>query len=127
MGIGTGRLSGNSAPPSFPRNLHDPPSCKSFVAQRTIMISTAPDSPVETPTRLIPPYGGRLVNLLVDEAQQQELKAYATHLPSIQLSLRMMCDLELLAVGAFSPLDRFMGQQDFQRVLDEMRLSNGLI
>lgn len=91
------------------------------------MISTAPDSPVETPTRLIPPYGGRLVNLLVDEAQQQELKAYATHLPSIQLSLRMMCDLELLAVGAFSPLDRFMGQQDFQRVLDEMRLSNGLI
>ncbi|MCD4685056.1 MAG: hypothetical protein K8S97_03865 [Anaerolineae bacterium] len=38
-----------------------------------------------------------------------------------------MCDLELLAVGAFSPLDRFMGEADHQRVLDEMRLANGVL
>ena len=38
-----------------------------------------------------------------------------------------MCDLELLAIGAFSPLDRFMGQRDDQRVLDEMRLTSGTL
>jgi sulfate adenylyltransferase len=89
------------------------------------MVSTAPVAPETTPATLIAPYGGRLVNLLVDEDEKQELKEYATRLPSIQLSMRSICDLELLAAGAFSPLDRFMGQRDFQRVLDEMRLANG--
>src|SRR5712692_8695326 len=74
---------------------------------------------------LIPPYGGQLVNLLVPEEARAELKAYASTLPSLQLSERAMCDLELLATGGFSPLDRFMGQADHQRVLDEMRLASG--
>jgi sulfate adenylyltransferase len=43
----------------------------------------------------------------------------------VQLSERVACDLELLATGAFSPLDRFMGQADFQRVVAEMRLASG--
>jgi sulfate adenylyltransferase len=43
----------------------------------------------------------------------------------VQLSERTVCDLELLATGAFSPLDRFMGRNDYQRVLEEMRLSSG--
>jgi sulfate adenylyltransferase len=75
--------------------------------------------------RLVPPYGGQLVNLLVDDEAAAELKAYATQLPSLQLSERSMCDLELLATGAFSPLDRFMGRLDHQRVVDELRLANG--
>src|SRR5207237_1992842 len=50
---------------------------------------------------------------------------HASQLLSIQVSERSVCDLELLATGAFSPLDRFMGQADHQRVLDELRLSNG--
>jgi sulfate adenylyltransferase len=74
---------------------------------------------------LIPPYGGKLVNLVVPPDDIEELKAQASKLPSIQLSERSECDLELLAVGAFSPLDRFMGQKDYQRVLDEMRLADG--
>jgi sulfate adenylyltransferase len=53
------------------------------------------------------------------------VKRYASQLPSIQLSERAVCDLELLATGAFSPLDHFMGQEDYQRVLDDMRLSSG--
>jgi sulfate adenylyltransferase len=53
------------------------------------------------------------------------LKAQASYLPSLQLSERSVCDLELLATGAFSPLNRFMGQADHQRVLDEMRLTSG--
>ena len=76
-------------------------------------------------SELITPYGGKLINLLTAEEERQELKEYATRLPSIQLSARAICDLELLAVGAFSPLDRFMGQRDFQSVLDTMRLAGG--
>lgn len=76
-------------------------------------------------TTLIPPYGDHLVNLMVPSDQVAELREKASHLPSLQISERAMCDLELLAVGAFSPLDRFMGSADYQRVLGEMRLSNG--
>ena len=78
-------------------------------------------------TKLLPPYGGRLVDLLVPAEEVAELKAHASKLPSLQLSARAECDLELLAVGAFSPLARFMGQEDHQRVLDEMRLTSGHI
>ncbi len=51
----------------------------------------------------------------------------ATTLPSLQLSERALCDLELLATGAFSPLDRFMGEGDYHRVIGEMRLGDGRV
>ncbi len=76
---------------------------------------------------LISPYGGQLVDLLVPAEEMDHLKNYAGKLPSIQISERIACDLELLATGGFSPLDRFMGRKDYQRVLDEMRLDNGSI
>ncbi len=76
---------------------------------------------------LNPPYGGRLVDLVVPAAAAAELKDHAGRLPSIQLSERATCDLELLACGAFSPLDRFMGSRDLRRVLDEMRLASGAV
>jgi sulfate adenylyltransferase len=74
---------------------------------------------------VIEPCGGQLVNLLVPSEAAAELKAYASTLPSLQLSERAMCDLELLAIGGFSPLDRFMGREDHARVVHEMRLANG--
>ncbi len=76
---------------------------------------------------LISPYHSSLVDLVVTEQELAELKAYAKGLPSLQLSARSVCDLELLATGAFTPLDRFMGEADYQRVLDEMRLANGIV
>ncbi|NDJ77538.1 MAG: bifunctional sulfate adenylyltransferase/adenylylsulfate kinase [Chloroflexi bacterium] len=79
------------------------------------------------PVNIISPYGGQLVDLMVPTEELDELKAYANRLPSIQLSQRQMCDLELLAVGAFSPLERFMGAADHQRVIDEMRLADGTL
>ncbi|MDA1228644.1 MAG: adenylyltransferase [SAR202 cluster bacterium Casp-Chloro-G4] len=79
----------------------------------------------KTDSTIIEPYGGRLVDLLVPPNEVGELKAKASHLPSVQVSERIVCDLELLATGGFSPLDRFMGKEDHQRVLDEMRLMNG--
>lgn len=81
----------------------------------------------ETTPKLIEPYGGQLVSLAPPADCYEELNSYAKRLPSIQLSERSLCDLELLAVGAFSPLDRFMGLGDYQRALDEMRLLNGAL
>ena len=54
-----------------------------------------------------------------------EALARAKELPTIKLSERAICDLELLATGAFHPLDRFMGAADHARVLGEMRLASG--
>lgn len=51
---------------------------------------------------LILPYGGRLVDLLVSPDAHDQLKTQANHLPSVQLSERSACDLEMLAAGAFS-------------------------
>ncbi|HUP19401.1 MAG TPA: adenylyltransferase, partial [Gemmatimonadota bacterium] len=78
-----------------------------------------------TATKRIEPCGGRLIDLVAPPELAEELKRRAAELPSIQISERSMCDLELLAVGAFSPLDRFMGRADYERVLDEMRLDDG--
>ncbi len=78
-------------------------------------------------TQIIAPYGGELVDLLVPASQLDEVKSYGGTLPSIQLTERALCDLELLAVGAFSPLDRFMGQADHQRVVEDMRLTDGTL
>lgn len=74
---------------------------------------------------LIAPYGGTLVDLLVAEEQRDEIVALAHTLPSIQMSPRATCDLELLAVGGFSPLDRFMSAADYRSVLERMRLAHG--
>ncbi len=78
-------------------------------------------------TNLISPYGGELVDLIVPPENREELIDYANRLPSIQLTTRNICDLELLATGAFSPLKTFMNRADFESVSREMRLENGLI
>ena len=76
-------------------------------------------------SKLISPYGGELGNLIAPAGELAELTKYAGRLPSVQLTERAVCDLELLATGAFSPLSRFMGQDDYRRVLDELRLVDG--
>jgi sulfate adenylyltransferase len=69
---------------------------------------------------VIVPLGERVVNLVVDPQE-------AATLPAVILSARAMCDLELLAVGAFSSLDWFLGRVDYHRVLKEMRLADGTL
>jgi sulfate adenylyltransferase len=76
---------------------------------------------------LIPPYGGRLIDLMSSGAVREELLSRAGTLPRLQLTPRAICDLELLATGGFSPLGRFMGQHDYDSVLDEMRLGDGTL
>lgn len=79
------------------------------------------------PNNLISPYGGQLVDLMVSAAEADALRQHANTLPSVQLSDRAICDLELMAMGAFSPLDRFMGEADYRSVLETMRLTDGTI
>ena len=78
--------------------------------------------------KLISPYGGKkLVSLVVTGKERDDLLARAAKLPSIKISMRNLFDLELLATGGFSPLDRFMGKADYERILHEMRLSDGTL
>ena len=77
-------------------------------------------------TVMVGPYGGDLADLLAAAPEEAEaLQARADRLPSVRLSNRAVCDLELLATGGFSPLDRFMGREDHDRVVSDMRLSDG--
>ncbi|EPR40016.1 MULTISPECIES: bifunctional sulfate adenylyltransferase/adenylylsulfate kinase [Desulfococcus] len=73
------------------------------------------------------PYGGELVNLLVDDERIELLKKIAGKLTELTLTDRQMCDVELLATGAFSPLRGFMVQSEYASVLDRMQLQNGLV
>jgi sulfate adenylyltransferase len=76
---------------------------------------------------LIKPFGGRLVNLRVPEEEREDVRLDAASLPRVQLTARNVCDLELLATGAFSPLSRFMGRADYDRVLEDLRLASGML
>ncbi|MFO0839118.1 MAG: sulfate adenylyltransferase [Phycisphaerae bacterium] len=74
---------------------------------------------------LIAPHGGKLVNLVVSDARRRELESAAAKMPRVKLPEREQCDLELLAVGALSPLTTFMSEPDFHRVCQEMKLAGG--
>ncbi len=64
---------------------------------------------------------------MVPVGEKADLKDYANRLPSFQLHERAVCDLELLATGGFSPLTTFIGKKDYERVLAEMRLADGVL
>ena len=74
---------------------------------------------------IISPYGGKLIDLTVKGEEKERLIRKANKMDSIQLSSRCLCDLELLATGGFSPLDRFMGEEDYNGVIKNMRLADG--
>lgn len=74
----------------------------------------------ETTTSLVPPHGGKLVNRVLLEAPTDPL-------PKIVLDQNKQMDVEQIAVGTYSPLEGFMGQEDFQSVLTSMRLANGVV
>ena len=78
-------------------------------------------------TGLISPYGNTLINLVIPQEQLAEKLAHAKTLPVVNLSARAICDLELLATGAFSPLATFMNKADFESVVHTLRLANGTL
>jgi sulfate adenylyltransferase len=72
------------------------------------------------------PHGGRLINRVTEENDREQCLARAGQLPKLELNSRQLSDLELIAIGAFSPLEGFMGQKDYESVLTNHRLANGL-
>jgi sulfate adenylyltransferase len=69
---------------------------------------------------LISPHGGKLADRTGTRPDGVE------QLEQIPLTSRELSDLDMLASGALSPLEGFMGRQDYERVVEEMRLENGL-
>lgn len=74
---------------------------------------------------LIKPYGGALQNLLVDDARASQLREDSHNFPSVTLTQRHLCDLELLMNGGFSPLRGFLSREDYEGVLEDFRLTQG--
>ncbi len=81
---------------------------------------------METAT-LIEPHGGELCDLIATGDRAKALKDEALELPSITLTPRQICDIELLLNGGFSPLKGFMNRVDYDAVVDSMRLSSGVL
>ncbi|CDR45649.1 CYFA0S19e01398g1_1 [Cyberlindnera fabianii] len=74
------------------------------------------------------PHGGVLKDLIARDAPKQEaLLKEASSLQQIALSARQLCDLEMILNGGFSPLEGFLNEKDYQSVVNDMRLSNGLV
>lgn len=76
---------------------------------------------------LIDPHGGSILELVVESERADVLKNESVSIPSIILTGRQLCDLELLLCGGFSPLRGFLNQHDYDSVLECMRLSCGTL
>ncbi|HYP67653.1 MAG TPA: bifunctional sulfate adenylyltransferase/adenylylsulfate kinase [Thiobacillaceae bacterium] len=79
-----------------------------------------------TDSHLIEPYGGQLASPIVAADQAEVLKRESLNLPSLDLDWRQLCDLEMLLNGAYSPLSGYMGQVDYDCVLERLELSDGM-
>jgi sulfate adenylyltransferase len=75
---------------------------------------------------LIAPHGGELILNMARDRELAALRERANSLPQVQVSSRQLADLEMLANGAYSPLNGFMNRNDYIGVVNEMHLSNGL-
>lgn len=76
---------------------------------------------------LIAPHGGKLVDREARGAERETLLRASATLPSVTINARAEADLELIAIGALSPLEGFLGEADYLSVRDHLRLANGLV
>jgi len=77
-------------------------------------------------SQLIRPHGGKLINRTLEGRDLEQSIDRAEKLPRLKLNSRQLSDVELIAIGAFSPLTGFMGKKDYENVVDNQRLENGL-
>jgi sulfate adenylyltransferase len=74
----------------------------------------------------IAPHGGYLVDRRAPEEDREDLVRHALGLPRVPLDARTLSDLQMIASGVFSPLEGFMLREDYESVVEDMRLANGL-
>ncbi len=79
-----------------------------------------------TKSDVIAPHGGTLVDRAVSAEERQERLGEAAELPRVSLGPRTISDLQMISTGVFSPLEGFMHKEDYESVVEDMRLTNGL-
>ncbi len=75
--------------------------------------------------QIIAPHGGKLVDRVISEPEKKKWEQKAEKLPEIKLDNRQESDLEMIAIGGFSPLEGFMNSSDHEKVVSEMHLEDG--
>ena len=80
-----------------------------------------------TESNLVKPHGGKLINAFCNANEKNELLKELKSLKSITIPKKIQCDLEMIGIGAFSPLDGFVNQEDYNSIVENMRLKNGLV
>ncbi|MBI4354624.1 MAG: sulfate adenylyltransferase [Candidatus Omnitrophica bacterium] len=76
---------------------------------------------------MIDPHGGKLINRIVEGKEREALLAKAGSLPTIELDAWALSDVEMIAIGGFSPLEGFLTRKDYESVVKNRRLAKGLV
>jgi len=122
----TARIGLTAANNSIQRTtLADAPTRQEHTMSQTALAQT--DIALPIADGLVPPHGGELKELYLPPAEAERLKQRSAGLPGVDLDTRQLCDLELLLNGAFSPLEGFLIQRDYDRVVEELRLADGTL
>jgi sulfate adenylyltransferase len=97
------------------------------MAQRSsVVVSAVAATAEKTDKKLQTPHGdGKLVNLMLSEDKKQA--AIDSCNKQLECTDRNACDVELLCVGGFSPLEGFMNEEEYESVVENMRMKNGLL
>jgi sulfate adenylyltransferase len=74
----------------------------------------------------IAPHGGELIDRVVPEEERRERAIEAAELPRVPLGPRTLSDLQMISTGVFSPLEGFMLRDEYESVVEDMRLGSGL-
>ncbi len=76
---------------------------------------------------MIAPHGGKLVNRIATDEERKSILSKSKEMKKIKVSYWTLSEVENIATGLFSPLEGFMNKADYDSVLDDMRLSNGIV
>jgi 3'-phosphoadenosine 5'-phosphosulfate synthase len=105
---------------------------RSGYASLTPLVTAPSPAPAPPPTstsgtsgQTIPPHGGYLINRIAPAEEAVAWRLRADDLPAVTLTPRQVSDVEMIAIGAFSPLTGFAGARDYDSILERMRLASG--